>query len=399
MAILLQLDADSTAPTLTAMGPDSLHLASIPALRDELSARPDACLVVVGPDLDLAVAVAIAGEHRLARPGLGVVLIRNRVDSSVLKVALRAGIRDVVKSDDLGALAEACTQVRALASASSSQGATSGRPVTRGRAVTVFAGKGGCGKTTMATNLAAALADGGKKSVCLIDLDLAFGDVAITMQLTPSRTIADAAHLGGTLDGAAVRSLVVRHSAGLDVLAAPLEPGADEGLSAALVSDLLGVLKTMYDYVVVDSPPSFTDHVLAAFDASEHFLLMATLDIPALKNLKLTLETLAMLGYPREKWSVALNRSDAKVGLTPQDVEQTLGHPISVLVPSSRAVPTTINRGILIVLDQPNHPVSQAILRFARQLTASAPQPVGAVAVHRKERRGFSRLRRPEVTS
>lgn len=402
MTFLLHIDPSTAGPLLGALGVGARRVGSLPELRAGLHANPDVELVVVGPDVDLDLALELASAQRLAQANVGVVLVRTRIDSGLLTQALRAGIHDVVKDDNLTTLAEACDRSRNLIRQVSGRSSSAAGTVRQGQLVTVFAAKGGCGKTTMATNLAGALADGGRHKVCLVDLDLAFGDVAIAMQLMPARTLSDASHLGGTLDAAAARSLVTEHSAGLDVVAAPIEPGSGEGLPVRIVSDLLNVLKGMYDFVVVDSPPAFTDHVLAAFDRSEHFVLLATLDIPALKNLKLTLETLGMLGYSKESWHIVLNRSDAKVGLTVGDVEKTLGHTIAVQVPSSRAVPTSINRGVLIALEQPGHAVSLAIRRFARTLHAqriSPGDPLVASASPRRDRRGFGILHRNEARS
>jgi len=231
--------------------------------------------------------------------------------------------------------------------------------------VTVFAAKGGCGKTTVATNLAAALAEGGKREVCLLDLDLAFGDVAIALQLFPAHTIADAVPMADNLDDEGVLSLVTNHSPGLSTIVAPVEPGVSESITAGMISQVISVLKRHFDFVVVDSPPAFTDHVLAALDESDVIALLTTLDIPALKNLKLSLEALDLLNYPRERWKVVLNRADSKVGLLLSEVEKTLRVPIAVQIPSSRAVPASVNRGVPIVLDEPSHPVSQAIREFA----------------------------------
>lgn len=395
MSLLLQFDTTTAASLLSAIGPGAQHLTSLPALRTAVETAAGPQVVVVGHDVDVEVALDLASDQRRVNPGLGVVLVRQRVDSALLTQALRAGVRDVVKSDDLAALGEACERVRALALHMPGASVASA-PRVRGQVITVFAGKGGCGKTTMATNLAAALADNGKRRVCLVDLDLAFGDVAIALQLTPARTLSDALHLGTTLDESALSSLVVSHSPGLDVVAAPLEPSASEALSGKLVGELLTVIKANYDYVVVDSPPAFTDHVLTAFDHSEHFVLVSTLDVPAVKNLKLTLETLGMLGYPREKWHVALNRSDAKVGLTIADVEKALSHAIDVQVPSSRAVPSCINRGVAIVMDQPNHPVSVAVRAFSQRLVATHPSAVEArTEAKAKAKRRISIMRRP----
>ena len=361
-----------------------------------LAENPDELLVVIGPSVDLPEALSFASTQRIARPALGVVVVRNRVDSNTLAKALRAGVREVVRADQVSVLAEACRLSedvsRQVRGASAAEAADGGHPL--GQLITVFSAKGGCGKTTIATNIAAALSAKGARQVCLVDLDLAFGDVAIAMQLFPERSIADAVSMSGKIDEAAVRMLLTPHGPGLDTLLAPLEPSAADGIPAEVVAELLRVLKTMYDYVVVDSPPAFTDHVLAAFDQNDHFLLVATLDIPALKNLKLTLEMLDLLGYPRERWHLVLNRSDSKVGLSASDVEKTMQMPIAALVPSSREVSASINRGVPIVLELPTHPVSVAIRLLAESRIASSspsthPRPV------RTDRRGaMSLLRR-----
>ncbi len=374
MTLLFETDQLAAQSTIAAIGGHVEVVDSVPALRRAVMDQTHD-LVVIGPDEDLQTALELAASERVAQPALGVVLLRRRVDSAVLRDAMRSGVREVVKSDDLGQLAEACrTSLAISAQVHGLSGQVQGdRPV--GQVVTVFSAKGGCGKTTVATNTSVALAAAGKR-VCLVDLDLASGDVAIALQLYPSRTIADLVGLESAIDETVVRSLLTPHSSGVETIAAPINPGSAENVTAETVTELLRVLKQMYEVVVVDCPPSFTDHVLAAFDESDHYLLLATLDIPALKNLKLTLETLEALAYPRERRHVVLNRSDAKVGLEIADVEKTLQTHISLQVPSSRAVPAAINRGVPIVVDQPNHPVSNAIRHFAT--TTIAPVPVVA---------------------
>jgi pilus assembly protein CpaE len=404
MTILFESNPTTAAALVAAISPDPVTVASQPALQSLLNGDAVHDLVVVGPDVDAAVALELAAAQRITRPTLGVVLVRRRVHSSILRDAMVAGVREVVPSDDVALLGEACARSLALSEqVRRGQGVPGGVGLRMGEIITVFAAKGGCGKTTVATNLAAALAHERPRRVCLLDLDLAFGDVAIAMQLTPQRTIADAVALS-TLDETAVRSLVTPHPSGVDTILAPVEPGSADAISGSLIADLLRVLKTMYEVVIVDSPPAFTDHVLASFDASEHFILLATLDIPALKNLKLTLETLEMLSYPRERWHVVLNRSDAKVGLSVDDVERTLRTQIALQIPSSRAVPSSVNRGVPIVLDQPGHAVSQAIRRFAvaQLLPAAAASPSATEASGSgaaRARRGFGLLRRTEVSA
>jgi len=371
MTILLETDKAAAAALVGVLGATTVVVDSVSALNATLASDGGATdLVVVGPDIESQVAYSLATAQRIVRPALGVVLLRRRIQSTVLRDAMVAGVREVVSSDDLGSVAEACERSLALSEqVRRGSGETVAKAGSRGQLVTVFSAKGGCGKTTTATNLAVTLAGRGRK-VCLLDLDLAFGDIAIALQLAPTRTISDAIGLS-RLDESAVRSLVTPHASGVDAILAPVEPGVAERIPAALVADLLSVLKSSYDAVIVDCPPAFTDHVLAAFDQSDHFVLLTTLDIPALKNLKLTLETLSMLGYPSDRWHVALNRSDAKVGLTPSDIERVIRSPISAHVPSSRDVPVSINRGVPIMVDNPQHPVSRAVRDFALGRLAS----------------------------
>ena len=102
--------------------------------------------------------------------------------------------------------------------------------------------------------------------------------------------------MAATLDAAGAASLVTAHGSGLHAVLAPTEPSSAEHVPADLVARLLSLFAEQYDYVVIDTPPAFTEHVLAAFDASDGYVLLATLDIPALKNLRLTLDMLDLLG-------------------------------------------------------------------------------------------------------
>jgi len=247
-----------------------------------------------------------------------------------------------------------------------------------GRVVTVFSAKGGCGKTTVATNLAAALAADGSTRVCLLDLDLEFGDVAIALQLVPERTLVDLVPMAGTIDEHGIRSVITSAGQGIDAVLAPTAPGDAARIVAGLVPELVRALRSMYDVVVIDTPPAVTEHVLAAFDLADVTVLLATLDVPAIKNLKVSLDTLDLLGYPRESRIVVLNRADARVGLKLSDVEETIGTPVSLQIPSSGDVPAVINRGRLIVREQPDHDVSRSIRDLAARIGPAVPEPVPA---------------------
>jgi pilus assembly protein CpaE len=345
-----------------------------------LSHNAGEALTVLGPGVDLAEALAIAAEYRVSRPAMGVILLRDRFDVGLLGDAIRAGVREVVAASDPAGLLAACARSLEV---SRQMGPLNRRRTTApassdfdARVITVFAAKGGCGKTTLATNLAVALASGGSRRVGLIDLDLAFGDVAVMLRLVPERSLADAVGLGDQLDATSLRIMLTPYGPGLDTLLAPPGPAEAERISQGLVADVLRIARGMFDFLVVDTPPQFTDHVLTALDASHVHLVLTTPDIPALKNFRIALDTFDLLDLPKENRLVVLNRSDSKVGLTGTDVARVIRAPISAQIPSSREVPVSINRGVPIMVDNPQHPVSRAIREFGlSRLTGPIGEP------------------------
>ncbi|MFL6099591.1 MAG: CpaE family protein [Actinomycetales bacterium] len=397
MTVLLEADP-ATAETLAfGIGGQVTTVEAAHEVPRRLEQDSGELLVVIGPGVEQGLALGLAEDLRLNRPHVGVILLRHRVDVVIMGHALRAGVREVVAPDDLTALGAACARSMEISRRQVGAAGAASDLAPEGRVITVFSAKGGCGKTTIATNLAATLAAGGQSRVCLVDLDLAFGDVAIALQLVPARTMTDSTAMVGTMDEQGVQSLVTPHSPGLDTVLAPTEPGQAERIDVKVVGELMRVLRRMYDYVVIDTPPAFSEHVLAAFDASDCYVLLATLDIPALKNLRLTLEMLELLGYPQANWLVALNRSDSKVGLGIDEVERTLRVPIAAQIPSSRAVPASINRGVPLVLDEPGHVVSQAVKQLASVVTERVGMPsrlAGAVPDAHRKGRTLSLLRR-----
>src|SRR5262249_15373559 len=358
---------------LFARAGEQLHAAdNLGVIAQMLDSDPAEMLVVIGPDTPASEALAFASRLRLSRPALGVLLVRERVDVELLSHALQSGVREVVPAGDYAALHAACRRSyqgsrRMLAPVSTGPPAAAAPPAAEGAIITVIAAKGGCGKTTLAVNLGVALARGTGRQVCVVDLDLAFGDVAISVQLDPVRTIVDAVPMAGHLDTTGAGSLLTRYRPGLEMLLAPVTPGDEEKVPPTLVGELLTVLRGMFDYVVVDTPAQFSEHVLTAMDASSHHVLLTTPDVSALKNLRVTLDMLDLLSYSRQIRSVVLNRSDSKVGLSLEDVERVVRWPIVAHIPSSRDVPISINKGTPLMLAAPGHPVSQAIYRFAQQ--------------------------------
>ncbi|MBA2531877.1 MAG: P-loop NTPase [Nocardioidaceae bacterium] len=373
MTIIVEPDPTTARAIASAVGP-GVHLLAIEELKAHLDTSVEESAVILGPSVNLRAAVAFADTYRVMRPALSVILVRDSVDTHVLAEALRSGMREVSATADAPSITQAVRRAQILHEAMTAQQAPADTAY-RGNVITVFSAKGGVGKTTVATNLAMALADQGTREVCLVDLDLAFGDVAITLQVFPTRTIADAVQMQPNLDLDGLESLLTPYRDGVSALVAPVQPDAQDTISAQLVGRILELLRERFAYIVVDTPPAFDDQVLQAFDLSDQVLLIATPDVPALKNLKIAFETLNLLNYPREQCSLVLNRADAKVGITADEASTTLAMPITCSIPSSRDVPASINRGEPIVVSEPRHSVSVAIKSLAALCLAASGSP------------------------
>ena len=328
---------------------------------------------IIGPSAGDRDALALAGALQQGTPDVSVVLIRRQESGELIRHALRMGVKDVLSSaSDETAVRTAAA--RALEIARTLRGrlgggapADAGEGRGPGKVVTVFSSKGGCGKTFLSTNLAVSLTRNGAE-VALVDLDLHFGDVAIMLHLFPSHTIYDAAQNPG-LDALSLKSFLTRHDSGIWALVAPTEPTVADSINPGTIGNILKLLRSAFDYVVIDTPPAFSEPVLAAFDESDWLVMLATLDVPSIKNLRLTLQTMELLHFPKGRIRVVVNRADSKVGLRMPDVEKLLSSPVDTTIPSSRSVPLSVNKGSPIMLEEPKGPVAEAIRRVAAQLT------------------------------
>lgn len=370
MTVLFSDNAQVTERYRLTLGSDTISASNARDVRDYLDGNLDENLVIVGPDIKFEVAVAMAEHYRAERPALGIVLVRNRLEISTLSQAMRSGIREVVASDDASALLAAAKRSLTVSAQMSDSAGKS--PTKRGKIILVFSAKGGCGKTTVSTNLAEALSLDESKSVCIVDFDLQFGDVAVALQVEPVHTISDAIRMQSNLDTQGIRSLLVQYKPNMSAMLAPVDPSDVEFITASLAEKILLGLQEMFDYVVVDAPPAFTEVILKAFDLADDYLLLSTLDLPSLKNLKVTLGTLDALGMPRSKWRVVVNRSTTNAGLQLSDVQTAIGMDISATIPASDIVPIMINQGRTVVRGQPKHPVAKAMVDIAEMVAEKA---------------------------
>ncbi|WP_181310606.1 AAA family ATPase [Nocardioides campestrisoli] len=365
MPILLDADPAKAAALLTVLPAGTQVADSQERLFGWLQLHTDEYAVVLGPSLGVPEAMAIADRMRTALPTASVVLVRDSVDTDVLTQAMHAGVREVVTASDLPQVNAALQRAHALWAALRGNAAPSSR---LGRVITIFSPKGGVGKTTMSVNLGIALMRGGENKVCVVDLDLAFGDIAITLQLFPTHSIEHA--IGGeqSMDYAFIEELMTPHESGLMVLAAPSQPDARERVTGALVTRLLRTLQDHFDYLVLDTAPAFDEQTLTALDETDDCIIVATLDVPTLKNVKVALETLDVLGVAEGHRHLLLNRADEQVGIGADKVEGILGMDVAAQVATSLDIAKATNAGRPLMLSSPSHPSSKAVRALAEKL-------------------------------
>jgi pilus assembly protein CpaE len=315
-----------------------------------------------------------------------IVIVTSGCTPEFLQEALAHGVQDVAILPQLTeSLVFTLRRAHVLnhnAPRQQSQSPTLHRAGGDGRVITVFSPKGGVGKSTISTGLAGAYCHGLKRSTLLIDLDLQFGDVGIMMGIDPTQTIVDLVTTTGELDPDKLGGYVVHHSSGMDVLAAPLRPEDAELVTEDRIGQLIDVAKSAYDIVVLDTPPHFDATTLAALDRSDRLVLVATMDIPTVKNCKLALQTLNLLQYPRERIALVVNRPLGRADLRESDISRTLDMPISAVIPLDKEIATAVNRGVPVTVSASRSPAAKSMRELAEELLpqASAAEAKAAAA-------------------
>ncbi len=331
-------------------------------------------------------------ELRVGRP---VVVLSHDTDQDFVKAAFAAG------ADDLVALApgpyvpeQSRREIEfALRKVVTRNLATGDRASDAGTLIAVLGSKGGVGKTVTATNLGVALARRGRRTA-LVDLDLQFGDVALALALAPETTIFDLAVSGGSLDAEKLDDFMLRHSSGLRVLAAPTRPDQAGSVTAEMLSEIYALLRGEYDFVIVDTPPLFAPEVIATVDVASAVCMVGALDALSLKNTRLGLETLDLMGYPQEQVHVALNRAGNNVGISEEDAISILGRRPQVAIPSDRAIPSSINDGVPVVISARRSETARAFEALADQFVHTPAQDAASAGGAPKRRRSLLRSRK-----
>ncbi|MFO7701332.1 MAG: AAA family ATPase [Acidimicrobiia bacterium] len=343
-------------------------------------------LAMIGPGFAHEAGVNEASLLLDIQPALPIVLVADGLTTDVLRAAIRVGFKDVVDAPLNKAKVDAMLTHIDKAQAIVGQ---EFKPRTRiGKVVTIMSPKGGAGKTMTTVNVGLALAmmSGAPERIVIMDADLQFGDVCISLQVEPQHTIVDAARDIDKLDEQLLDSLLATHTSGLRVLSAPLEPSLADEVSTQVVVKTLGMLKRMFDYVIIDTAPFLDEPVLSILERSDTVLLVVDMDLPAVKNAKLALDTLKLIKFPFEKIKLILNRVNSKARLDIHELERSLGLEVQAAISSDKLVPRSVNEGEPVVSLYPRS-------RVAKDLRGVAALVLDGQAIDEpeEEKRGWFR--------
>ena len=335
-------------------------------------------VLVLSPEVKEADALGLAEFVGRTSPGTAIVLVRDHTWNGLLPAAMRAGIRDVVDmtqgTDELReAVERAISWASNLRSANASGAKSEGVRTQRGHIISIFSSKGGSGKTFLTTNLATAIAQVTGEDTALVDLDVDMGDVFTYFGREPTASVTDLMELGEGAERARVREVGVEVAPHTWAFGAPPDPAAEAPAGEA-IGKFLRTIRNEFAFVIVDASVDYSDSALVCFDLSDMICLVTSLDVVGVKHLSKALDTLLTIGLPRERFRVVLNRADSKVGLDASDVERVMKIRVDAMIPSSRLVPTSLNKGRPVVLEEPSSEVAQAINSLASRFAGSATQ-------------------------
>jgi pilus assembly protein CpaE len=364
---LLQFESDVEVIGVARTGREAIDLSK--------EAKPDVVLMDINmPDMD---GITATDAIRKILPYVQIVILSVQSDSNYMRRAMMAGATDfLTKPPTIDELNSAIRRAGVKAHAERAkvlpaQGMQVSMPGISapsvplghmGHVITVYSPKGGSGCTMLATNLAVSL-NNEDTSVVLVDGNLQFGDVAVFLNEQGKFSVADLAPRVDELDTEVVENVMVKHAqSGIRVLIAPTRPEYADNVTGEQFNKILNFLRQVYAYVIVDTTSALNEITLNAIDASDLVILLATQDIPSIKNARLFLDVADAAGMDRRRFLFVMNRFDKRIGITPEKVGENLKQEVAAVIPLEERVIVSVNRGIPMILVDKSRPISKAIL-------------------------------------
>ncbi|MBR0575258.1 AAA family ATPase [Proteiniclasticum sp. BAD-10] len=335
-------------------------------------------VILVSEDFDgdgYAICEGLAHEY----PEKGVIILTRELHEDTVHRAMFSGARDVVVLPvEPGKLLDSIYKVNTFAvrqGKGKKEAKTSSVNAKLGRVFTFFSTKGGVGKSFMALNFAAALQEETKKRVVLVDFDLEFGTLALSMNLQPRFSINDVVNDIRNIDAEFIESYLTPHQSGIRLLSSTLDPRNENYINAEHIQLIIKTLQGSYDFIVVDMPARFSDTVSPGIQYADKLFLVATPEITAIRNVKASMGVLESLNYPKSKIQVVLNRQHRRNDIKVKDIEKTLDQTINLVVEEDHLkVPYSLNQGVPYVLKYTRSGISRSLRKYIQKNITVSPK-------------------------
>jgi pilus assembly protein CpaE len=356
------------------------------ALQEALHLVPDIVVLDAGlSGLDGVQATEMLAEYA---PQAGVILMSMESGSELFRRAMLAGAREVLQKpftgDDLVAAIHRVHAFQARKRAAQSArlpaggapAATDGARRRDGRMITIVSGKGGVGKSIIATNLALILNRPNPGSVVLVDLSLQFGDIAALLAMTPEGTIAEFAASDASIgDRHVIQQALSLGPQGLTVLAAPPSPELADYVTTAHLRSLIAELRSSYEMVIADTTSQLSEITLEALENSDHIVLVTDFSVTSVKNTRLIMSVIGVLQVDPERILVVANHRDAPLagGMDRARIEDFLRHAVAAEIPHDpAAIGASVSLGVPVVISGHSTPATAAFERLAAAVMGNA---------------------------
>jgi len=343
--------------------------------------HPQGAIILIDGDEDAALDLVreIGREH----PHTAIICTGKQCASETIVRAYRAGAHEfLMQPPDPQELREVLERLEAFLG--------EGKAKRVGRVIAVYSSRGGSGTTTIAVNVAVTLARRTRQETVIVDLNFQYGCLPVFFGIEPIYSMTDVAHNESRLDVQLLRSFLTKVTPQLFYLAAPLNPEEADDIFPAHLEMTLGLLRTQFAHVILDTPHILDPNTVAALDHADAILVVTTTDLASLYTTKRALETFRRLGYEAEKIRLVVNRYAKNKEVPLEKIGDVLGQNIALaLVEDPRAVLEAINMGKPLALSESKSPL---VRQFAELVKLIAPVEEASASEGTSERGVFHRL-------